>query len=643
MLRTKILLYPAALVAVVIVFLSSALDGAATAASGATPAATSTAGGSALTTYQNPVVGFDSPDPDVVHTGSQYYAFTTASDFVNIPEYTSTDLAHWQHQPGDALPKVPAWSTSGRTWAPGVVQLGGKWLMYYATEQTSTKLECLSVATASTPGGPYSDTSKAPLVCQTSLGGSIDPDPMVDSSGKAWLFWKSNGAGSTPAQLWSSALTASGALSGKASLLLTADQGGDDGVIEAPFMLQEAGADILLFSQNQWESASYAVSYAICRTLSGPCSRPDAPPVLESSAAVLGPGGESVFTDSNGATWLAYHAWSAPDTSYANGGARAMRIDPLTFSGTTPVVAGPSVTTSLVAAPNRIAGDDRYSTAARFSAAKFPNGASTVYVATGLAYPDALAAGPAAARAKAPILLVSPAGIPSATAAELSRLRPSSIIVLGGAGAVPDSVVGALAAYAPVSRVSGADRFATAAAVSRATFAPGVQVAYVATGTSYADALSGSAAAGTQDAPVLLTNPTQLPSVTAQELARLHPGGIVVLGGPNAVSDGVVSQLTKIASVVRLAGNDRYATAAAVAGYAFRSAVNEVLVATGVSYPDALAASAAAEPILLAPASGSVPAEVSELQALAPAHVVSVGGTAALPESALLSLLAPGA
>jgi arabinan endo-1,5-alpha-L-arabinosidase len=83
-----------------------------------------------VATYQNPVVGFDSPDPDVLRPGSQYYVFTTASDYVNIPEYTSSDLSHWHHQPGDGLAHLPTWSTPGRTWAPGVVPLGGRWLMY---------------------------------------------------------------------------------------------------------------------------------------------------------------------------------------------------------------------------------------------------------------------------------------------------------------------------------------------------------------------------------------------------------------------------------------------------------------------------------------------------------------------------------
>ena len=643
--QNKSWLYPAAVLAVVFSLWTAMVGGSsgawATTVVAPSASSTTTTAGGALATYENPVVGFDSPDPDVLRVGSQYYAFTTASDYVNIPEYTSSDLSHWHHEPGDALPHVPAWSTPGRTWAPGVVQLGGRWLMYYATEQTSTGLQCLSVASATTPGGPYADTSKAPIVCQANLGGSIDPDPLVDSGGRAWLIWKSNGAGPTPAQLWGSALTNSGSLSGQPTLLLAANRSGDGGVIENPFMVQAGGSDVLLFSQNQWESASYAVSYAVCRSMLGPCTRPDAPPVLESSSAVLGPGGESVFTDAGGSQWLAYHAWSAPDTSYADGGSRTLRIDPLTFSGTTPVVAGPSVTPSFVATPHRIAGDDRYSTAAKFSAAKFPGGAATVYVSTGLAYPDALAAGPAAARAKAPILLVSPAGIPTATASELSRLHPSSIVVLGGAGAVPDSVVGALAAYAPVTRVAGPDRFATAAAVSRVTFAPGVPMAYVATGDSYADALAGSAAAGVQGAPVLLTGGRSLPSSTLAELQRLQPAGIVVLGGAGAVSDGVVSQLTRVAPVVRLAGPDRYGTAAAIAGFAFRTAVPEVLVATGVSYPDALAASAAAEPILLAPPSGAAPAEASELRELNPTRVVSVGGTAALPESALIALLGP--
>ena len=96
---------------------------------------------------------------------------------------------------------------------------------------------------------------------------------------------------------------------------------------------------------------------------------------------------------------------------------------------------------------------------------------------------------------------------------------------------------------ASLTRIAGPDRYATAAAISAASYAPGVPVAYIATGLNFPDALAGAPIAGTQGGPLLLTDTAALPAATATELARLKPGRIVVLGGPSVVSDAVMSGL----------------------------------------------------------------------------------------------------
>ena len=88
-----------------------------------------------------------------------------------------------------------------------------------------------------------------------------------------------------------------------------------------------------------------------------------------------------------------------------------------------------------------------------------------------------------------------------------------------------------------VSRIAGTDRYGTAAAISRSSFAPGVAVAYVATGESFPDALAGAAAAAHDGGPVLLTARDVIPPATLDELTRLRPARIVVLGGPGVISD----------------------------------------------------------------------------------------------------------
>jgi serine protease len=198
-------------------------------------------------------------------------------------------------------------------------------------------------------------------------------------------------------------------------------------------------------------------------------------------------------------------------------------------------------------ADRRLSGADRYATAAAVSAAGFAPGVPVAYVATGSNFPDALAAGPLAARAGGPILLVSADHLPAATATELIRLRPATIVVLGGTGAVSDEVAGLLRGYATsgsVTRLSGADRYATAAAVSAAGWAAnGPATVFLATGETFADAMAAAPLAGARGVPLLLTDPASLSPATAAELLRLDPSEVIVLGSNGAVSDHVIAEL----------------------------------------------------------------------------------------------------
>jgi putative cell wall-binding protein len=295
----------------------------------------------------------------------------------------------------------------------------------------------------------------------------------------------------------------------------------------------------------------------------------------------------------------------------------------------------------------RISGGDRYATSAAVSAATFAPGVEVAYVANGLAFPDALSGGPAAASSGAPMLLVAPTVVPGPIIGELKRLRPERIVVLGGAGVVSDAVVTQLrdlATTGAVTRLAGSDRFATSSAISAATFAPGVKVAYVANGLAFPDALSGAPAAGADDAPVLLISQTSVPGAVATELRRLRPARIVVLGGTGSVSDAVARQLDAFTSgtVTRAAGSDRYGTSAAVPAATFDPGVPVVYVANGLNFPDGLSGAPAAGvgggPVLLT-ASGGLPGSVAaELDRLDPARIVVLGGSGVVSESVRLAL-----
>jgi N-acetylmuramoyl-L-alanine amidase/putative cell wall-binding protein len=199
----------------------------------------------------------------------------------------------------------------------------------------------------------------------------------------------------------------------------------------------------------------------------------------------------------------------------------------------------------------------------------------------------------------------------------------------------------------PVARLAGPDRYATAAAISAATFpSPPVPVAYVATGANFPDALAGGPAAAAEGGPVLLVTRDAIPAVVATELRRLRPARIRVLGGPSVVSSAVLTALTAYTSgpVTRLAGPDRYATAATVVGDRFGGAVGPVFVATGTNFPDALAGGAAAAasgaPIVLAAASDVPAATMAALATLTPTGFVLLGGPSVLGPAVVAELQA---
>ena len=256
-----------------------------------------------------------------------------------------------------------------------------------------------------------------------------------------------------------------------------------------------------------------------------------------------------------------------------------------------------------------------------------------VYVAVGTNFADALAAG-AASGGDGPVLLSQSSSIDATTLAELRRLAPKRIVVLGGTAAIGSSVFEEVRAIAPTTRVGGADRYATAAQLSAANFAAGVPVVYVATGTGFADALSaGGAAQGL--GPILLVQPNAIPSSTATELQRLTPQRIVVLGGTSAVSASVQSELAlyTAGSVSRLGGADRYATSAAISASTFATGVARAFLATGTGYADALAAAALGAPVLLTRPDCVPQVVLNEITRLDAGELVVIGGTSAVSDA----------
>ena len=275
-----------------------------------------------------PADGRDAPDPAVVRDGDRWALFSTQVGFANVPVAVSDDLHHWT-APVDALPELPTWAETGRTWAPGVLHRDDGFALYFAARSRALGLQCIGVATASVIEGPYSSSAPEPLVCQPQLGGSIDPQPFLDRHGAAYLLWKadSNAIGQT-SQLFAQRLRPDGlALIGEAAPLLRSDVDWEQPLIENPALLAADGAYILLYSGGWWESGGYATGYAVCDTPLGPCvKRTTERPILAGAENEAGTGGASILTGPAGDHWLAYHAWSPGAIGYHSGGARSVRF-----------------------------------------------------------------------------------------------------------------------------------------------------------------------------------------------------------------------------------------------------------------------------------------------------------------------------
>jgi beta-xylosidase len=290
----------------------------------------------------------DFPDPFVIGDGGMFYAFASGARGRNVQVARSRDLTSWESLP-DALPSVPSWvaPVSGMTWAPSVLRRGRNHVLYYTAPDAASGFQCISRATARRPEGPYVDDSSRPFICQTGTEtpfcGSIDPSPYIDEAGRPWLLWKSDQnhpSCRTPSRIWSQPLSEDGlSIIGSPAPLLTTDQTWEGPLIEGPSMIRDGNTTLLFYSAHSYDSASYAVGYARCSGPMGPCKKVTLDsPLMKSSGSMLGPGGQELFTDPLGRTWMAYHAWTAPNASYRSGGMRSLRLAKVVFSNGVPIV-----------------------------------------------------------------------------------------------------------------------------------------------------------------------------------------------------------------------------------------------------------------------------------------------------------------
>ena len=308
-----------------------------------------------------PVFRKNFPDAFILPHGPEFIAYST-NDGPNVPMARSTDLVHWSFvtdpatgKERDALPQLGSWAKTGFTWAPEVIGVGSRWLLYYTASDRSRNAQCIGVATATNPEGPFRDTSDTPLVCQTKLGGTIDASAFRDTDGNLYLYFKNDGNRvHERTWLWGQRLSSDGlsAVGGPVALIGDRERW-KDAVIEAPTMVRGPVGYTLFYSGGffGWNLeegglSPYAMGYATCSGPLGPCK--DAPdnPILHSfkdreAGCLSGPGHQSVFTVGT-RSFISFHAWAASRFCRKEGDKRELYIAPLFWKDGKPVI-GPSL------------------------------------------------------------------------------------------------------------------------------------------------------------------------------------------------------------------------------------------------------------------------------------------------------------
>lgn len=284
-----------------------------------------------------PVIDRNFPDPDVLKVGDTYYAYATEDNAKNVQVAESTDLQNWTVLTEDALPELPSWVIPGKTWAPEVTELSaGNYVLYFTSTNFDPTLQCIGVATATDPAGPFEVKGAGMLVCPEEEGGAIDASTFRDDDG-LHLVWKNDGnCCGLDTWIQTAPLSADGlTLTGAPQKLIKQTLEWEGDLVEAPTMVPRDEGYALLYSSNSYGDDRYNVGVATAPALEGPWEKEQEPILSTESSGYryLGPGGQDVVTAPDGLDRLVFHGWD-PAFTY-----RGMHTAPIEWDGLTPRVA----------------------------------------------------------------------------------------------------------------------------------------------------------------------------------------------------------------------------------------------------------------------------------------------------------------
>jgi len=244
------------------------------------------------------------------------------------------------------MPALPKWAKLGGSyvWAPDVIKIGDKYVMYYTARDKQADRQCIGVATSDKPDGKYLDKNDKAFICQADLGGDIDAAALQDGD-KLYLYWKNDGnCCAMGTYIYAQELAPDGlSLVGEPSQLMRNTEAWEGSVTEGPTMFKHEDKYYLFYSANNYAGVDYAVGYATCDSPTGPCTKATENPILKTSLQkppVIGPGGQTLL-QLGSQTWIAYHVWEIASTGLKTD-RRFMWLDRVDWQDGKPVIKGPT-------------------------------------------------------------------------------------------------------------------------------------------------------------------------------------------------------------------------------------------------------------------------------------------------------------
>ena len=306
------------------------------------------------TTYTNPVLATNTPDPGVLALSSGGWAIVATSDHATspttqpaLPLYYSPDLISWQPQ-GHVFPAGawPVWAVKNM-WAPEIHFVGGRHLVYFSGSAPNGRHSIgVAVSTTESPFGPYEDLG-TPLVYhnEDSIVGPIDQNYFLDpSTGRHYLLWKTDhlvGLHISSVVIQKLRKDGLGFVEGSSPQQIMEDDDlpNEQRIVEGPWMMYKDGAYFLFYSSSLFQLPSYHVGVGRASHLLGPYTKAASPVVQTDwekyhageNCTWEGPGHGSVVEDAAGHWWLLYHSWAFGHLDREPG--RLLLLDRLTWQG----------------------------------------------------------------------------------------------------------------------------------------------------------------------------------------------------------------------------------------------------------------------------------------------------------------------